>query len=224
MYWLLILFIALVLSYLIGSINFALIVSRIVARKDVRKMGSGNAGMTNVIRTVGIVPGLVTFVGDFCKGIAAPLIGKYLLFPIIFENAPSSVSAYLTPEYGVYICGILCIIGHAYPVFFSFRGGKGVSTAIAVLYCVNWLVATFVFVTFLLLFAITKIISVGSILGAIEFTLYNLLINVNKGLPTGEFIYIIILSAVISVIIVFKHKENITRLRNGTEKQLSSHK
>ena len=174
MNWVIMLIIALVVSYLIGSINFALIVSKIFVKKDVRKMGSGNAGMTNVIRTVGIVPGIITFVGDFGKGLAAPLIAKFLLFPYIAENAPDFIANFLTPEYGVYFCGFLCIIGHAYPIFFGFRGGKGVSTSIAVLFCINWIVAAFVLTTFLVLFLITKIISIGSVLGAVEFPIFNI--------------------------------------------------
>ena len=177
MNWLLALLLAIVISYLLGSINFAVIVSKIFAREDVRNMGSGNAGMTNVIRSVGLLPGIITFVGDFLKGIVAPIIGKYLLFPIIFENAPDCIALYFSPTYGLYICGFFCIIGHAYPIFFGFRGGKGVSTSIAVLYCIDWVVATFVLLTFLVIFLITKIISIGSIVGAFEFSVFNLLIN-----------------------------------------------
>ncbi len=205
MNWVLMFISALLTSYIIGSVNFALIVSKVFVRQDVRKMGSGNAGMTNVIRTVGIVPGIITFVGDFGKGLAAPLIGKYLFFPFIAENAPDFIADFLTPEYGMYFCGILCIIGHAYPIFFGFRGGKGVSTSIAVLFCINWIVAAFVLTTFLILFLITKIISVGSIIGAVEFTIYNLLINLNKGLDAAELIYVVILSAIISALVICKH-------------------
>ena len=224
MNWLLALLLAIVISYLLGSINFAVIVSKIFAREDVRNMGSGNAGMTNVIRSVGLLPGIITFVGDFLKGLVAPIIGKYLLFPIVFENAPDCISPYFSPTYGLYICGFFCIIGHAYPIFFGFRGGKGVSTSIAVLYCIDWVVATFVLLTFLAIFLITKIISIGSIVGAFEFSVFNLLINMNKGLPTSEFIYIIILSVATSLVVILKHKQNIIRLHNGDEKQLSSRK
>lgn len=224
MNWVIMLIIALVVSYLIGSINFALIVSKIFVKKDVRKMGSGNAGMTNVIRTVGIVPGIITFVGDFGKGLAAPLIAKFLLFPYIAENAPDFIANFLTPEYGVYFCGFLCIIGHAYPIFFGFRGGKGVSTSIAVLFCINWIVATFVLTTFLVLFLITKIISIGSVLGAVEFPIFNFLINYNKGLDTIELVYIVVLSVLIASLVFLKHKDNIIRLNKGEEKQLSSRK
>ena len=224
MNWVIMLIIALVVSYLIGSINFALIVSKIFVKKDVRKMGSGNAGMTNVIRTVGIVPGIITFVGDFGKGLAAPLIAKFLLFPYIAENAPDFIANFLTPEYGMYFCGLLCIIGHAYPIFFGFRGGKGVSTSIAVLFCINWIVATFVLTTFLVLFLITKIISIGSVLGAVEFPIFNFLINYNKGLDTIELVYIVVLSVLIASLVFLKHKDNIIRLNKGEEKQLSSHK
>ena len=224
MNWLLALLLAIVISYLLGSINFAVIVSKIFAREDVRNMGSGNAGMTNVIRSVGLLPGIITFVGDFLKGIVAPIIGKYLLFPIIFEHAPDCIALYFSPTYGLYICGFFCIIGHADPIFFGFRGGKGVSTSIAVLYCIDWVVATFVLLTFLAIFLITKIISIGSIVGAFEFSVFNLLINMNKGLPTSEFIYIIILSVATSLVVILKHKQNIIRLHNGDEKQLSSRK
>ncbi|MBQ5716314.1 MAG: glycerol-3-phosphate 1-O-acyltransferase PlsY, partial [Clostridia bacterium] len=224
MNWLLALLLAIVISYLLGSINFAVIVSKIFAREDVRNMGSGNAGMTNVIRSVGLLPGIITFVGDFLKGFVAPIIGKYLLFPIVFENAPDCISPYFSPTYGLYICGFFCIIGHAYPIFFGFRGGKGVSTSIAVLYCIDWVVATFVLLTFLVIFLITKIISIGSIVGAFEFSVFNLLINMNKGLPSSEFIYIIILSVATSLVVILKHKQNIIRLHNGEEKQLSSRK
>lgn len=224
MNWVIMLIIALVVSYLIGSINFALIVSKIFVKKDVRKMGSGNAGMTNVIRTVGIVPGIITFVGDFGKGLAAPLIAKFLLFPYIAENAPDFIANFLTPEYGVYFCGFLCIIGHAYPIFFGFRGGKGVSTSIAVLFCINWIVAAFVLTTFLVLFLITKIISIGSVLGAVEFPIFNFLINYNKGLDTIELVYIVVLSVLIASLVFLKHKDNIIRLNKGEEKQLSSRK
>ncbi len=224
MYWLLLLAAALLVSYLIGSVNFALITSKIFARKDVREMGSGNAGMTNVIRTVGLLPGIITFLGDFLKGIAAPLIGYYFFFPKIHDSAPTCIANYLTPYFGLYLCGILCIIGHAYPVFFGFRGGKGVSTAIAVLYCIDPFVASAVLITFLILFLITKIISIGSIMGAAEFTIYNFLVSLNKGYSVSEFIYLTVLSLVITVIIICKHKDNIVRLREGTEKKLSSHK
>ena len=224
MNWLLALFLSIIISYLLGSVNFAVIVSKIFAREDVRNMGSGNAGMTNVIRSVGLLPGIITFVGDFLKGFAAPIIGKYLLFPIVFENAPDFIAPYVSPTYGIYLCGFFCIIGHAYPVFFGFRGGKGVSTSIAVLYCINWVVATCVLLTFLAIFLITKIISIGSIVGAFEFTVFNLLINFNSDIPTTEFVYIIVLSAVLSTVVILKHKQNIIRLHKGEEKQLSSRK
>ena len=224
MNWLLALFLSIVISYLLGSINFAVIVSKIFTREDVRNMGSGNAGMTNVIRSVGLLPGIITFLGDFLKGVAAPVIGKYLLFPIVFESAPEGIATYLSPTYGLYICGFFCIIGHAYPIFFGFRGGKGVSTSIAVLYCINWVVATFVLLTFLTIFLITKIISIGSIVGAFEFSVFNLLINMKTDLSMGEFVYIIILSVATSLVVILKHKQNIIRLHRGEEKQLSSRK
>ena len=92
------------------------------------------------------------------------------------------------------------------------------------IFCINWIVATFVLTTFLVLFLITKIISIGSVLGAVEFPIFNFLINYNKGLDTIELVYIVVLSVLIASLVFLKHKDNIIRLNKGEEKQLSSHK
>lgn len=216
------------ISYILGSISFAIIISKIFTNDDVRRHGSGNAGMTNVVRTAGVVPGIITLIGDAGKGVAAVLIGKLVLFPMIAEAAPSFVSAFFSPEYGAYICGIFCLIGHIFPLFFKFKGGKGVATSIGILFCLNWLTALLVLITFLFLFLITGIVSLGSITGAFEYPLFTLLINISdSSVVYGAFpstLYLTILSAVIGIIVILKHKDNIVRLINGEEKPMIKRK
>ena len=129
MAWL-VFFLALIGSYLVGSINAAVIISKFIAHDDVRDHGSGNAGMTNVMRTMGVLPGLLTLLIDSAKGVLCCLLARLLVFPYVFGTLGFE---FLRPEYAVYYCGILCLIGHIYPLFFGFRGGKGVATTLGVL-------------------------------------------------------------------------------------------
>ena len=103
-------------AYLISSINFAVIFAKAFVKKDVREMGSGNAGATNVLRSAGVVPGILTFVCDALKGAVACLMGK-LIFEYMYNINPSDWSA---PIIGAYMCGLACMLGHVFPIFFGF--------------------------------------------------------------------------------------------------------
>ncbi len=110
-------------AYLIGSINFAIIFSSLLMKKDIRELGSGNPGTTNMLRTGGFVPGILTFVGDALKGAVACGLGK-----AVFAHFSGTVHpAWVAPLVGAYLCGVACMLGHMYPVFFRFKGGKGVA-------------------------------------------------------------------------------------------------
>ncbi len=220
--YILILLASLAVCYLIGSVNFAMITARICAHKDVRTDGSGNAGMTNVIRTVGLKAGLVTFVGDMLKGVAALMLVKHLLLQPFYAAADGQISALLAPEYALYICGAACMLGHIFPLYYQFRGGKGVSTAIGVLFCINWQAAAFVLATFLILLIITKMVSIGSVMGAVEWIIYSFIYAADKGI--GLQLYTTLLAAVIGGLVIIKHKDNIIRLHRGEEKMLSTKK
>ena len=115
-------------GYLLGSVNFSIIVTNLYIKKDIRNFGSGNAGATNVLRSVGKVPALLTFAGDFAKQVAAILLGKLIFTAMLSQGA---VNMDLILRYSAYLAGISCFLGHIYPVFFHFRGGKGVTTAAA---------------------------------------------------------------------------------------------
>lgn len=196
-----------ILSYLIGSINFSIIISKKVAGFDVRKKGSGNAGTTNMLRTVGKKAALITLVCDILKGVISILLA--LLIGKIAKEANNSIL--------VQIAGILVIIGHTFPIFFKFKGGKGVATAVGVLLTTNWQIGLICLIFGLVLIALTRMVSLGSITAAILFPILVLFIKTNYIVEGNYFIY----SLIIAVMVVFNHRENVKRLLSGTENKLS---
>ena len=196
-----------ILSYLIGSINFSIIISKKVAGFDVREKGSGNAGTTNMLRTVGKKAALITLVCDILKGVISVLLA--LLLGKIAKEANNSILAQ--------IAGILVIIGHTFPIFFKFKGGKGVATAVGVLLTTNWQIGLICLIFGLVLIALTRMVSLGSITAAILFPILVLFIKTNYIVEGNYFIY----SLIIAVMVVFNHRENVKRLLSGTENKLS---
>ena len=116
-------------SYLLGSISFAIIITYIFTKKDVRDSGSGNAGMTNVLRTVGVLPAILTLLGDLGKAIAAIYVSRFLFSSLDIQNAA---------QIGMYVGGLFVLLGHIYPLFFKFKGGKGVLTCAGVFLVLDW--------------------------------------------------------------------------------------
>ena len=196
-----------ILSYLIGSINFSIIISKKVAGFDVREKGSGNAGTTNMLRTVGKKAALITLVCDILKGVISILLA--LLIGKIAKESNNSIL--------VQIAGILVIIGHTFPIFFKFKGGKGVATAVGVLLTTNWQIGLICLIFGLVLIALTRMVSLGSITAAILFPILVLFIKTNYIVEGNYFIY----SLIIAVMVVFNHRENVKRLLSGTENKLS---
>ena len=205
-----------IISYLIGSINFSVILSKRIAGFDIREKGSGNAGSTNMLRSVGKGAAALTLICDILKGVVA--IG----IAIIFGNmVPDS-----NKELLLQIAGIMVIIGHPFPVFFGFKGGKGVATSLGVLLLSNWQIGLICLVFALVLMALTRMVSLGSCTAAVLFPVLTLFINQNYTVLTeGKsgnvyFIYSVILAA----IVLFNHRENIKRIYEGTENRLGSKK
>lgn len=205
-----------IISYLIGSINFSVILSKRIAGFDIREKGSGNAGSTNMLRSVGKGAAALTLICDILKGVVA--IG----IAIIFGNmVPDS-----NKELLLQIAGIMVIIGHTFPVFFGFKGGKGVATSLGVLLLSNWQIGLICLVFALVLMALTRMVSLGSCTAAVLFPVLTLFINQNYTVLTeGKsgnvyFIYSVILAA----IVLFNHRENIKRIYEGTENRLGSKK
>ena len=196
-----------IVAYLIGSINFSVILSKKMAGFDVREKGSGNAGTTNMLRSVGKKAAAITLICDILKGVVAILIA--MLAGKILANSNSSLL--------VQIAGISVILGHTFPIFFGFKGGKGVATSLGVLIMSNWQIGLICLVFALVLIILTKMVSVGSIAAAILYPVLTLFIPQNYIVPGNYIIY----SVILAVLIVFNHRENVKRLLSGTENKIS---
>ncbi len=192
------------IGYLLGSVNFAILISGRKYHDDVREHGSGNAGMTNMLRTYGKKAAILTFVGDFLKGAVAVLIGLF---------AAGEVCAYLT--------GFFCILGHSFPIFSHFKGGKGVATTAGVILALEPWVFLVLFGIFLLVFFVTKYVSLASVMGMIFYPVvlngmyFNFLHRDLKPLantPGSPLSLPLLIAIAIAVLVVLRHRANILRL------------
>ena len=198
-----------IIAYAIGSINFSVIISRKMAGFDVREKGSGNAGATNMLRTVGKKAAILTLICDVLKGVVAVLIA--FIAGKIVKNVDQAVL--------VQIAGIAVVIGHTFPIFFEFKGGKGVATALGVLLMINWQIGLICLVFALVIMALTRIVSLGSIGAAILFPILVLFIHTNYIVEAKSSKYIVF-SVLLALIVIFNHRENIRKLADGTENKL----
>ena len=199
-----------ILAYAIGSVNFSVLISRKMAGFDVREKGSGNAGTTNVLRAVGVKAAVITLICDILKGIIAVLIA------FLIGNMTRSADKALL----IQIAGILVIVGHTFPIFFEFRGGKGIATALGVLLITNWKIGLICLVFAVVLIAITRMVSVGSMSAAILFPILTLFMGDSFIVAQGAFKYFIY-SILLAAFVIFNHRENIKRIMNGTENKIS---
>src|SRR5690554_1198637 len=180
-------------SYLLGSIPFGLLTTKLFAGVDVRKHGSGNIGMTNVLRTTGYFCALITLIGDMGKGIAAVLLGSYFLG-----------DATLT-----LISGIMAVVGHNWSLFLRFKGGKGIATIGGVLLAYQPLAAAILAVIWVAVLIFSRYISLASIVVAFCFPIILIILKTNA--------LEVVLAIIVATFTIFKHRSNIERLRNGTE-------
>lgn len=198
-----------ILAYAIGSINFSVIFSRKFAGFDVRDKGSGNAGTTNMLRNVGKKAAAITLVCDILKGVVAILIA--CLLNKIIEGVDGALL--------VQIAALAVVIGHTFPIFFEFRGGKGVATSLGILICINWQIGLVCLVFALIIMAVTRMVSAGSVTAAI---LYPVLVICQVGkeyfIVDGNYI---VFSILLALIVIFNHRANIKRILSGTENKLS---
>lgn len=209
--------VAALISYAFGSISFAVLISKLFVKKDVRDYGSGNAGMTNVVRTAGLLPGVLTLLLDFAKSAIACSIGKFIIFGYLYKTTGND---WLLPVYGVFLCGIFCQLGHIFPVFFGFKGGKGVATTVGIMLICNWKSLVIALSLFIAIFLILKIVSVGSIIAAASLPITTYIFAENA----GSALYQALLAAILSMIIIVAHRDNIVRIINGTEKPITAKK
>ena len=199
-----------VIAYVIGSINFSVIISRKMAGFDVREKGSGNAGTTNMLRAVGKKAALITLLCDILKGVVAILIA--LIAGKIANNVDKALL--------IQIAGILVVLGHTFPIFFEFKGGKGVATSLGVLLMTNWQIGLICLVFAIVIMLFSRMVSMGSVGAAILFPVLTLFIN-NNFIVEASGIKYFIYSLILALIVIFNHRENIKRIANGTENKLS---
>ncbi len=202
-----------VVAYLIGSVNFSVIISKKMAGFDVREKGSGNAGSTNVLRTVGKKAAALTLVCDILKGVVS----------ILIAIAIGNIVKDMNKELLLQIAGIAVVIGHTFPIFFGFKGGKGVATSLGVLLMSNWQIGLICLVFALVLMILTKMVSLGSCGAAVLFPVLTLFINEHYTVLTegknGKVYFIY--SVILAIIVLYNHRSNIKRILNGTENKLS---
>ena len=197
-------------AYLLGSVSFAIVVSKSLYHQDVRQFGSGNAGMTNILRTYGKKAAALTLAGVLRRGVGAVSLGRLVL-------AAGGVALFA----GGYVGGLFAILGHLYPVYFGFRGGKGILTSIGIIAVINPLVFLGLLIIGLPLIFLTKIVSVGSLVGAVCYPFLTLLVDFwQGGVSWLDFSF----SLVIALLVIWMHRSNIKRLLNGTENRFGSKK
>ena len=209
-------------GYLLGSISFAIILTRVFAHEDVRSHGSGNAGATNVLRVAGKKASALTFLCDFLKCALSVAIGYYALHFICLANGIDPVLARL----GMYAAGFCCIIGHMYPLYFGFRGGKGVVTAAAMILLLDWRAFLICYAFFALVFAWKKTVSLASICGCLLYPIVTFFITFFidykiGGLPGFYVAMATAVAALIGATVIVKHRANIKRILAGEEKPIS---
>lgn len=202
-----------ILAYLIGSINFSIILSKKMAGFDIREKGSGNAGTTNMLRAVGKKAAIITLICDILKGVIAILIA-ILIGNIVNEYFEVTLENYVLAQ----VAGILVVIGHTFPIFYKFKGGKGVATSLGVLLTTNWQIGLICLVFAIILMAITQMVSVGSIAAAILFPVLTLFIGNEYFISEGNYF---IFSIILALLVCYNHRENVKRLMNGTENKIS---
>ena len=194
-------FLVAIIGYLLGSLNFGVIISKVFYHDDIRKHGSGGSGATNMLRTYGKLPAIMTFLGDGVKAAVAVLIGA-----VILGHNPMYA--------GTYIGGLASIIGHAFPIYYGFKGGKSVSSTFFMVLCTEPLIAVICLVMFIIIVAGTKYVSLGSIMSVL---IYPLILYRITGIP-GLHMLIAIFTA---LLVVYLHRKNIMRLLNGKENKIS---
>ena len=202
-----------IIAYLIGSVNFSILISKKKAGFDIREKGSGNAGTTNMLRSVGKGAALITLILDILKGVVTVLIAIFYSF-ILYKAFDVNLNSALL----VQIAGIFVILGHTFPIYFGFKGGKGVATTLGILLVTNWHVGLICLVFALVLIVITKMVSVGALGAAILFPVLTVFTDQISFIKPGNYI---IYSIIIAVIVCFNHRANIQRLMNGTENKIS---
>lgn len=188
-----------IVPYFLGCINFSIIISKKKYHEDIRSFGSGNAGATNMQRTYGTGAALLTFIGDFSKSALSVVFGICLFGGI-----------------GGYTAALFCMIGHAFPCFYGFKGGKGVAVSAAAILFLDWRIFLILLPCFVLMVALTKYISLGSVTCMFLFPLLDSRMVLGR-MPST----VVLIAILMAALVIYLHRENIKRIYSGTESKIS---
>ena len=206
-----------IVAYLIGSFSGAIILSKRIYDEDIRNSGSKNAGTTNMLRVYGKKAAAITLIIDILKGVLAVAIG--VVIDKFFKGSQQTgwEAQYLLGSMK-YIAAVFAILGHDFPIYFGFRGGKGVATSLGVILVLDWKIGLIVLVMALIIMLASRYVSLGSISAAVIYVCVVLAFMLGK----NDFnLSYLICSVILALLIIIKHHKNISRLKNGTENKLS---
>ena len=197
------------IAYAIGSVNFSVLISRKMAGFDIRDKGSKNAGTTNVLRNVGKKAAALTLLCDILKGVIAIVIA------IITTKFVTEVNKAILLE----LAAFFVVVGHTFPIFFGFRGGKGVATSLGVLLVINWKIGLICLVFAIFQMILCRMVSLGSISAAVLFPV--LTVFIHDCYLTEWNISYVVFGIAMAAFVIFNHRANVKRLMNGTENRIS---
>lgn len=207
-----------VISYLLGSCNSAIIVGKLVRHEDIRNFGSKNAGLTNTLRCFGKGCALLTLIGDLGKGIVAVILSKGICHMLDVSLAGDERLQFIG-----YVAGMAAILGHVFPLYYGFKGGKGVLVGVSVFLVIDWKAFCIMILIFAVVLAISKYVSLGSIAGSACCPIITLILQLVL-YPDRPLWYTVLntaMAAAMGIWVIFMHRSNIMRLRNGTENRFS---
>ena len=207
-----VLFIAL-LSYLIGSINPAIIISNLIKKEDIRTQGSGNAGTTNTLRTMGKGPAALVLIIDVIKAVIAVLLARWI--STFGEYTPEEMNS--LHDYALMAAGFGVVLGHNFPVYYGFRGGKGVATSLGTILIIEWRIGLICLVFGIVIILASRMVSLGSITAAL---LYPVLVLLLPGTAFNNNLLYLIFAILLALLLIIRHRTNIKRLLEGTENKL----
>lgn len=205
-----------VISYLLGSCNFAIIIVRLLKGEDIRKFGSGNAGLTNTLRCFGKGCAVLTLIGDLSKGVVAVLLSRW-----ICSLMNAGINGGDTHYIG-YVAGFFAILGHIFPIYYGFKGGKGVLVGVSIFIVTDPPTFGILILIFIIVLSISKYVSLSSIISALSapFVTFSVHCFIHHTDMKISLLYAV-LSLLMASVIIYMHKSNIERLRNGTENRFS---
>lgn len=202
-----------VIAYAIGSINPSIILCKLLKKEDIRSQGSGNAGTTNTLRVLGKGPAALVLCIDVLKAVVAVLLGNW----IATWGTYTPEQFLVLHDYAIMAAGIGAVLGHNFPIYYGFKGGKGVAASLGVIFVVEWRIGLICLVFALLIMLLSRMVSLGSILSAI---LYPVLVFLLPGTAFNNKWLYLAFAVVLALFVLIRHKANIQRLLSGTENKL----